>query len=321
MSKRQVTGRQAARIKYKHQSYHQRINANSEQNLAQGLVIARFAQDALIEDENNQRIRCSLRPDIDSLVAGDRVIWQRENETQGVVVSRYPRESLLGRPDKSGTIKPVAANITQIMVVLAPKPEVSWTLLDSYLIIAEYLNITASIVLNKADLSCAAIQQTLLKLYEPLGYRVIVTSQLEKRRNIALLELLNEETSVFVGQSGVGKSSIISSILPHETEIATSELSNNFGRHTTSNSIFYHLPTGGAIIDSPGVREFGLWHMPKDEITRCYREFQPFLTQCKYRNCNHCDTPGCAILKAVQENLISRTRYDNYVKISNQFAK
>lgn len=320
MSKRQVNVQQSKRIKRKQTAYQQQITTDEGQNLKEGLVIARYSRHALVEDATKQRIRCATRPGVDSLVAGDRVIWRQENETQGVIVSCYPRRSLLGRPDKRGAIKPVAANITQMMIVIAPQPEISWPLLDSYLIIAEFLNIKACLVLNKVDIPCEPLLQTLNDRYKPLGYEVITASERHLKLNQILLNALNEQVSVFVGQSGVGKSSIISSILPDEQGITTGLLSSNLGRHTTSNSVFYHLPSGGALIDSPGVREFGLWHMPLYEITKGFREFHPFLNHCKYRNCTHRDTPSCAILKAVQEGRISRARYHNYVKISEQFA-
>ena len=320
MSKRQVNVQQRKRIKRKQTSYQQQITTDEGQDLKEGLVIARYSRHALVEHSTNQRIRCATRPGVDSLVAGDRVIWHQENEAQGVVVSCYPRESMLGRPDKRGTIRPVAANITQMMVVIAPQPEISWPLLDSYLIIAEFLNLKACLVLNKVDIPCEPLLQTLYDRYQPLGYAVMTTSASQTKSNQTLLSALNQQVSVFVGQSGVGKSSIISSILPDEQDIATGLLSHNLGRHTTSNSIFYHLPSGGALIDSPGVRAFGLWHMPLDEITKGFREFHPFLTHCKYRNCTHRNTPGCAILNAVQKGIISRARYHNYVKISEQFA-
>ena len=135
---------------------------------------------------------------------------------------------------------------------------------------------------------------------------------------------LNNQVSVFVGQSGVGKSSLIANILPEQSsKIQTGEISSssNLGCHTTSNSCLYHLPTGGALIDSPGVRELGLWHMPASDIAACYREFRPYLSKCKFRNCNHRDAPGCALLDAVKNNNISHHRYENYVKIITQFAK
>lgn len=124
-----------------------------------------------------------------------------------------------------------------------------------------------------------------------------------------------------MGQSGVGKSSLIAGILPHEQNIATKELSeiSELGQHTTSNSRYYHLPSGGALIDSPGVREFSLWHIDMAEIARGYIEFRPYLSQCKFRNCTHKDTPHCAIIHAVAKGLISIKRYENFIKLCAQY--
>ena len=323
MSKRRISHQQSARIEKKQKRYREQTETENQALTEDGLVIKRFSRHALVEAPHGNRIHCSIRPNIDSLVAGDRVIWQAEGENQGVVVSRYPRLSLLGRPDNRGQLRPVAANITQVMIVIAPKPEISWPLLDSYLVMTEYLNLHACIVLNKIDLSSDKLQQQLLEQYEHLGYNILLTSKDDKKSDKLLQNTLDNQTSVFVGQSGVGKSSLITRVLPHELSIQTAAISSrsDLGCHTTSNSCLYHIPTGGALIDSPGVREFGLWHMPITEIAKGYREFRPYLSQCKFRNCNHRDTMGCALLAAVNDNLVSRNRFENYVKISTQFAK
>ena len=323
MSKRRISHQQTARIEKKQQNYRQQACSGIDVATADGLVIKRFSRHALVEDRHGARIHCSIRPTLDTLVAGDRVIWQAEGVAQGVVVSRYPRESVLGRPDKRGQLKPIAANITQAMIVVAPKPAIAWPLLDSYLVMAEYLNLRACIVLNKTDLASDALREELSQYHSALDYCLILTGRDQKKGYEDLQAALNNNTSVFVGQSGVGKSSLISQMLPNEPSIihvADISVKSELGCHTTSNSCLYHLPGGGALIDSPGVREFGLWHMPANEIASGYREFRPFLSKCKFRNCNHRDAPGCALLEAVKNKNVSRQRYENYVKISTQFA-
>ena len=322
MSKRRINNQQSARIEKKQNLYQEMTNNKISGPTCEGLVITCFGSKAIIETSTKERIRCSIRPNIDFLVAGDRVIWQPEGDGHGVIISQIPRTSVLGRPNKHNQIKPVAANLTQLIIVVAPKPEISWVLLDSYLVMAEYFNLKAAIVLNKTDLPCDDIKKQLTLEYTSLGYPILFINNTDKKNHKNLEDIVNLETSVFVGQSGVGKSSLISSILPLETNIQTQSISSrtNLGKHTTSNSTFYHIPTGGAIIDSPGVREFGLWHMPITEIAKCYRDFKPYLAQCKFRNCNHLNNFGCAIIAATHENLISHNRYENYVKISAQFA-
>lgn len=315
MTKRRINKQQAARIQKIQENYRQKTEQVLEQT-EEGLVLTRFRRHAEIETPLKQHITCSIRPNIDSLVAGDRVVWQAQGEKQGVVVSRYPRQSVLGRPDKRGEIKPIAANITQVIVVVAPKPELTWPLLDSYLVMAEHLTLPICIVLNKIDLACEPLIQELYDCYQPLGYSILKTSKHHSETYTQLKQALNNQTSIFVGQSGVGKSSLIASLLPHEI-IEVAEISEiaELGRHTTSNSRLYHLPSGGALIDSPGVREFGLWNMTASEITRGYREFKPLVVQCKFRNCNHQNTPGCAIIAALHHGSLAQKRYDNFIKL------
>lgn len=313
MSKRRITKQQANRIKENQQGYQHEATDNAE--LHRGLVIKRFSKHALIENQSGQIIHCLVRPHIDSLVAGDQIVFQLESSNQGVVVSVYPRTRVLGRHNKQGQMKPVAANITQILVVIAAKPMVSWALLDSYLIMAEYSDVDTCIILNKVDLECSDIQDRLKQVYHPLGYPVIYTSQADHQ---GFIDKLNHQISVFVGQSGVGKSSLISKILPHESTIQINAISevSELGRHTTSNSTFYHLPTGGAIIDSPGVRELSLGPLPFTEIAKGYREFQPFLGYCKFRDCKHWKVPGCAIIEGVLQGHISTFRYNTFIGLT-----
>ncbi|MBA2709929.1 MAG: small ribosomal subunit biogenesis GTPase RsgA [Tatlockia sp.] len=324
MSKRRINKQQSARIQKIQANYRQKNEFNDSLERKDGLVLSRYSRHADIEDSQGNRIHCSIRPNIDSLVAGDRVIWQVEGGKKGIVVSRYPRKTMLGRPDKRGEFKPVAANITQVIVVLAAKPELSWFLLDSYLVMIELLgDLNVCIVLNKMDLNSVDLQRELVACYEPLGYQIIFTSTLNNFGFELLKETLNHQVSVFVGQSGVGKSSLISGLLPHESNIQTAEISvnSNLGCHTTSNSRYYHLPSGGALIDSPGVREIGLWHLPVGEITHGYPEFRPLISGCKFRNCNHINSPNCAITKALSEGKLTQKRYDNYLKIISLFGK
>lgn len=322
MSKRRINKQQTTRIEKIQQGY-QLSKETLIDSLADGLVITRFSRHVEIEDEQGKRIRCSIRPNLDVLVAGDRIIWQPEGNNQGVVVSLYPRASILARPTVKGLKKPVAANITQLIIVIAPKPEISWPLLDSYLIMAETLKLHAIILLNKVDLPCDSIKQQLMNDYAQLNYPIVMISKNDPDSFHALKNALNHQVSVFVGQSGVGKSSLIASILPHENDIATGEISigSELGKHTTSNSRYYHLPSGGALIDSPGVREFSLGDIEPTTIAQGYKEFSAYITQCKFRNCTHVDTPHCALIDALNQGAISATRYENFIKLCTQYIK
>lgn len=322
MSKRRINKQQIRRIE-KRQADYLDNNLNDSSQHQDGLVITRFSRHAEIETLTGSRIRCAIRSNIDSLVAGDKVVWQASDDQRGVIITRYPRISVLHRSDKRLDNKPVAANITQLIVVIAAKPAPTWSLLDSYLVIAEHLNLQVIIILNKVDLACDEIKSELTNTYHTQGYALLFTSQTELPSYDNLQQALAGHISVFVGQSGVGKSSLIAGILPHETNIQTAEISeqSELGCHTTSNSRLYHLPKGGALIDSPGIREFGLWQMPLADITYGFREFRHLTSACKFRNCNHKDSPGCAILQAVNNGQVSYRRYENMLKIYTQLAE
>lgn len=316
MTKRRISKQQSLRIAKR--------DHHLDKTIHEGLVITRYSRHVHIEDAEGHDIHCAIRPNIDSLVAGDRVIWQPEGPSQGLVLSVCPRHSVLGRPNAHGQIKPIAANITQIMIVVAPVPPISWRLLDSYLIMAEHLKIPVYIVLNKTDLETSDIRKDLLQIYEPLGYPILFTNMTIDDDVKPLHKALRNQTSVFVGQSGVGKSSIIARLLPHAaSQIQTGAVSaqSQFGCHTTSNSHLYHIPSGGNLIDSPGVRDMSLWSMPQSDLAFGYREFKPYTAQCKFRNCSHQDTPGCAVLNAVKNNQISLKRYESYARILNEHLK
>lgn len=322
MSKRRISKQQSSRIAKIQQTYQKGVQTDASL-LFDGLVITRFSRHAEIENEQGHRILCSIRPNLESVVAGDKVIWQVEGEKQGVVVSLYPRISVLARPSSKGVKKPVAANITQLIVVIAAKPEVSWPLLDSYLIMADILGLEVVLVLNKVDLPCEEIKERLIKDYQALGYPLVFATQVSEKSIEDLQSCLNNQSSVFVGQSGVGKSSLISSVLPHEENIMINNISDlsELGKHTTRNSRYYHLPKGGSLIDSPGVREFSLWEVDISGIAKGYKEFKPWLSQCKFRNCTHLNTPNCAIIQAVSDGIISPTRYDNFLKLCSWMPK
>lgn len=312
MSKRRISKQQSTRIAQIQANYQNSDSTDNEQ-CQQGLVITRFGKLAEIEDNDGNRRNCAIRSNIDSLVAGDRVIWQTQGDNQGVILSRFERTTALHRNEK----KVVAANISQLVIVVAAKPLLSWTLLDTYLVWAHKLALKPLIVLNKMDLPGDEIKKTLNETYRPLGYNIVFTSKEDTASYLNLQQQLQNEVNVFVGQSGVGKSSLIAALLPHEKTIAIAAIStiSELGCHTTSHSRFYHLPSGGALIDSPGVREFAIGHMTRAEIIQGFPEFRLRTNDCKFRNCDHIKDPGCAIVKAVDTGECSRLRYQNLLTL------
>ena len=284
-----------------------------------GRVITRYGAQADIEDEHHSIYRCLLRQNLPSLVCGDKVVWQAGINQTGVVVAVEPRESLLERPDADNQIKPVAANINQILVVAAPLPALDIDLINRYLVAAEMTNITPVLVINKIDLLKKASLQKLesrLKVYEDIGYTIIYTSCKQEHGLDSLVTHLKDHTSILVGQSGVGKSSLIQALLPGE-ELRVGELSESsgLGRHTTTATRLYHFSAGGELIDSPGVRAFRLGHVSVAQLTDGFVEFKPYVGQCKFSDCRHKVEPDCAILAAVEAKKISQERYDSYQRI------
>jgi ribosome biogenesis GTPase len=327
MSKRKLTRQQAWRIEKIQDEKAKRADrrgARADQSLAtgelgpeqHGLVTAHFGTQVEVESATGHRIRCHLRANLEGLVTGDRVVWC-EGEHTGVIVALGERQSVLSRPDPYGKLKPVAANIDQIVVVIAPLPEPHAMLIDRYLVAAETVTIEPVILLNKTDLLAhdPALQRQLddlLAVYPGLGYRILHTCS----RQGGLDELhaaLRDRTSVFVGQSGVGKSSLVNALLP-EAELRVGGLSESTskGTHTTTTAQLFHLPSGGSLIDSPGIREFGLWHMSREQVEQGFREFRPLLGHCKFRDCHHVHEPGCAIIGALASGAISARRMDSY---------
>lgn len=285
----------------------------------EGLIIATFGATVDVEDNDGHIIRCHLRKNAEPVITGDRVLWLPDNNQHGIVAALLPRKSLLGRPESAHRVKPIAANVDVILIANAPPPVLSEDMIDRYLIAAENLRMQPVILLNKSDLldepSKAAIQQR-LEIYKKIGYSVIFTSVISPHGLDELSRFIKDKTCVLVGASGVGKSSIISA-LTQQNSIPIGEISatTGLGKHTTTSTRLYHLPQGGNLIDSPGVREFGLWHVTADEVLNGFIEFRPLLGECKFRNCNHQNEPGCAIQEAAEKNLISQRRLDHYHEI------
>lgn len=296
----------------------------------EGLVITRFGQHADVEDPETGIIhRCNLRRSIQSLVSGDRVVWRPGVEAlqgiAGVVEAVHERESMLTRPDYYDGVKAVAANVNQIIIVSAVLPELSLNIIDRYLIAAETVGIPPLIVLNKVDLLEAddrkQVEDT-LSLYQEIGYEVRLVSSETGEGLDGLREDLKGHISIFAGQSGVGKSSLVNSLMPEvDAEVGDVSENSGLGQHTTTAARLYHFPDGGDLVDSPGVREFGLWHLEPEQVTEAFVEFRDYLGGCKFRDCKHGNDPGCIIREAVEEGKIHQARYDSYHKIIDSMSE
>ncbi len=265
--------------------------------------------------------RCHTRTNLELLVTGDRVRWEADSNTGlGVINAMHPRSSLLTRPDRYHKIKPVAANVSLIVIVFAPLPVPSPQLIDRYLVACEQADIQPLLVLNKSDLlkENDGLYQ-LLAEYEALGYETMLTSQHNKPDMDKLNQRIANQTVVFVGQSGVGKSSMINEIVPDALQ-RTNIISENsaLGQHTTTTTKLIPLPDGGALIDSPGIREFGVWHLDVDSIRAGFVEMQDYYGMCKFRNCSHQREPGCALIQAAQDGKVLERRLKSLNRLEDE---
>ncbi len=321
MPPRKLNLRQSRRIDRQQQQLVEDARAQ-DASTRRGVVISRFGKQADVEDaeQPDVQFRCHIRPSIDSLVAGDRIAWLPEGEA-GVVLAREERRSALQRPDAQGRLRVVAANLDRLVVVLAPEPAPHPNLLDRYLVAAEDAGIEAIVLVNKGDLPGAAGLYLGLAPYERIGYTLLRASARDAASMDALRTMLSGHATAFVGQSGVGKSSLIAALLPGESlRIGNLSVAEAKGRHTTTAARLYHLPQGGDLIDSPGIREFSLAFLEPARIAGGFREFRPFLGRCRFSDCPHRDTPGCALREAVASGEVSAARLASYLQIIGSTA-
>jgi ribosome biogenesis GTPase / thiamine phosphate phosphatase len=288
-----------------------------------GLVVAAYGKRYQVEladdlNINTRRISCVTRGKKTDLACGDIVNIKLTDKAEGVVESSLQRKTLLYR---SSAIKSkiLASNVTQIVIVLATQPSFYEALLNRCLVAAEAANIKPLIVLNKCDLVEVDDAKNRLKLYEDLGYEVLHLSA--KRDITGLQPHLKNHQSVLVGQSGMGKSTMINALLPDQnvrTQVMSEALDS--GKHTTTAAHLYHLDAHSSLIDSPGLQEFGLNHLSQEELELAFKEFRPYLGKCRFNNCKHTHEPDCAVLNAVHTGKVSTQRLQFYQELSAEIA-
>lgn len=282
-------------------------------------VVANHNATIIVQDENQQVFRCVARKKLGTVVAGDWVQIQKQATGHAAVVSIAPRQGVLQRPGRRNALKPVAAHLTHLLIVSAIKPGIDTLLIDSYCCAAERANIQPVLLINKSDMLDKTELNTLTEMldsYHRIGYPAALLSAKHAIGMTPLFALLQDHTSVLVGQSGVGKSSIVNRILPDKA-IRTSALSmtNGQGGHTTTATTLYNLDGGGCLIDSPGVREFTLMHITQIELSRAFKEFTAYSQHCRFSNCIHNNEPGCAVKQALGSGDITTSRYQNYLTL------
>ena len=281
-----------------------------------GLIIVNYGKQQLLEDQFGNLQSCVARRGLEQMVCGDQVEWLPVGKGEGVIEAIVPRRNVLQRLDGNSKQRPLAANIDQIIIEAAPEPMLDTFLIDKYTVAAELTNSTPLIVANKSDLLDSEQRsriELLFKEFNAIGYTTLFTSALENTGIREFAEQLSNKTSILVGQSGVGKSSLVKRLLP-ELDITTGKLSDasGLGKHTTTATTLYHLPEGGKLIDSPGVRDFKLGKTAPLDLGNGFREFHGLAATCKFNDCLHLSEPGCAITAAVEAGEISTRRYDSY---------
>lgn len=287
----------------------------------QGLVIARHRREAVLEDESGKTFGALVRGRKLRPLAGDRVGFTLEPDGTAVIHDILPRQSLLERIDSRGRAEGVAANVSLIAVVLAPLPAPDWQLVDRYLVAAALMHIDAALIRNKLDIADDDTDRR-ARSYADIGYPFVATSARTGAGLDALTRLLDGRRAVLVGQSGVGKSSLINAMIAEDAQtVGALSRRRTLGRHTTTAAILYRLPCGGELIDSPGVRRYAPKIASPADLAFGFVEFRPYSERCRFNDCSHRNEPGCAVRQAVETGAIRAARYRSYWALRDTLEK
>jgi len=282
-----------------------------------GRIVSAHGRRVVVENAAGLSHACRLFGRRLQVVCGDRVNWIEEDAegATGLVVSVQPRTTELARISSSGEGEVIVANLDQLVAVIAPVPAPDFSICDRYLAAAEWAGLSAAVALNKCDLPEAADAslEAELDTYRALGYPAVRTSKRQAPGAHALECLLRDRTSVLVGQSGVGKSSLINCLVPG-VEAAVQQISRatEEGRHTTTASALYHLPGGGELMDSPGVRDYSPPLPAPRDVASGFRELASAALDCRFADCRHAGEPGCSVEARVESGAISARRLASY---------
>lgn len=268
--------------------------------------------------------QCVTRGKKSDVAVGDIVQVKQTSANQGVIESISPRKTLLYRSDQYKS-KLLAANVTQLFIVVATEPGFADDLVSRSLVAAEAAGVRAHIILNKTDVADLLPRaRERVGMYAKLGYPVHeVSARTATETTCATLApLLENQSTILIGQSGMGKSSLINLLVP-DADIATREISAalDTGKHTTTFTRLYTVKPGTSIIDSPGFQEFGLYHLSEGMLERAFPEFTPYLGQCKFYNCHHLNEPSCAVLAAIGAGAIAPIRHDLYRQLVHESSQ
>lgn len=280
-----------------------------------GRIIANFGAAVAVQLDSGELVQAVPLSKLDLLVAGDIVDVAQQRATK-----LYPRSTTLQRRDQRGRPHPLAANLTHLAIVSADPPGVDTLLIDQFCVAAESAGIAPIIIINKTDLYTDAQRadyETLLAVYAKLGYLTFALSREDTQQMQALQQSLEDKSVALVGASGVGKSSIVKTLLPDlDVRVGAISQATGLGSHTTSVTYWYSLSAAGSIIDSPGVRQFSVAQPDTTALRRGYVDIARAAQDCRFSNCSHLHEPNCAVKHATETHSIAQWRYDNYLKLS-----
>lgn len=297
----------------------------------QGLVIKSTGSWYEVVTESGETINCRIKGKFRTLdikttnpiAVGDQVDVEREpDQDTGLIINLHPRKNYIIRKsvNLSKQAQIIAANLDQaFLIVTLASPRTSLGFIDRFLVTAEAYAIPAKLIFNKLDLFSEEgleILKQYQEIYEKAGYPCYNVSALEQTNLEQIIELLKDQVTLVSGHSGVGKSTLINALLPG-SQLKTGDISDwsDKGKHTTTFAEMFELPFGGYLIDTPGIRELGVFDIEKQELGRLFPEIRELMSDCKFHNCRHINEPGCAVLKAVENDKIEHSRYDSYVSI------
>lgn len=307
------------------------LTQETAHHLRRGRVVAISGEGAWVDFEGKP-VLCSLKglmkketAQVKNIIAvGD---WIRCSD-EGAIEQVEERTSILARTDISGRKEQlIAVNVDQVIIAVSVvNPPLKPALVDRYLIAAEKGNLHPIIVINKIDLleTASEVEKEMYRLfleaYGPLGIPILSLSSETKVGLEALRSLLQNKTSVFSGQSGVGKSSLLNTCFGFELRVGVLAMKTSKGSHTTTSAELILLPGGGYCVDTPGIRSFGIWEMTKTDVINHFTDFAPFAAKCKYPDCIHVNEPDCAVLNALEDGIIAPLRYESYISLLEEIA-
>ena len=296
-------------------------------DLRPGLVVAHHGKQVMLEDsESGERHGCTVKQTLGAVATGDRVRWRENADGRGSVEFVEARRSLLIRPDTLGKPRLMAANIDQVLITIAPVPEPNASVIDRAIVAALDLPAEPLLLINKVDRLNAGQRQLMREFvaeWRAAGVDILEVSALSAEGIDLLKARLHGHQSLFVGLSGVGKSSLVSALMPAGMDILVGEISEHSqeGRHTTRTSTLYHLPSGGDVVDAPGVRDFGVWNITREAVRRGFAEIEHAAQDCRFSNCTHRAEPACAVKQAVAQRTITPRRYQSFLEMMDKAAE